>query len=90
MLADRGTLVAKTARVRRAWAVRFVADECGRRVHRSVYVGGEPELVERAGRLLEEYRNPGRWADEVGGYARLAAVAGGVARRLTSGRGRSG
>lgn len=91
VLARRGTLVAKVSRGRRVWVVRFVVEEGGRRVHRSVYVGGDdvPELIERARSLLEEYRRTGRWAEEVEGYARLAARAGGIVRRLAAGRGRS-
>ena len=89
MLARRGTLVAKGARGRRVWAVRFVVMEGGRRVHRSVYVGGDvPELIERTRSRLEEYRRTGRWADEVERHARLAARAGGIARHMAAGRGR--
>lgn len=90
VLARQGTLVAKFARGRRDWAVRFVVMVGARRVHRSVYVGGDdvPELIERAGALLEGYRRMGRWADEVEGYAGLAARAGGIARRMAAGRGR--
>ena len=69
-----------------------VVMEGGRRVHKSIYIGGDevPELIERARLRLEEYRRAARWADEVEGYARLAARAGGIARRLASGRGRPG
>ncbi len=90
VLANQGSLVAKDARGRRVWAVRFVAEEGGRRVHKSVYIGGDdmPELIEQARSLLEEYRGTGRWADEVERYARMAARAGGIARHLAAGRGR--
>jgi len=90
VLARRGTMVAKVSRGRRVWAVRYVVMEGGRRVHKSVYIGGDdvPELIERTGALLEEYRRMGLWADEVEGYARLAARAGSIARRMAAGRGR--
>ncbi len=90
VLARQGTLVAKGARGRRVWVVRYVVQEGARRVHRSVYVGGDdvPELIARTRSLLEEYRRMGRWADEVEGYARLAARSGSIARRMAAGRGR--
>ena len=88
VLAKRGTLVAKEARGRRVWVVRFLIQEGARRVHRSIYVGGDdvPELIARTSSLLEEYRRMRRWADEVEGYARLAARAGGVTRRMAARR----
>ncbi len=88
VLARQGTLVAKEARDRRVWVVRFVVMEGARRVHKSVYIGDRPELVERTRSLLEEYRRIGRWADEVERYARMAARAGGIARHMAAGRGR--
>jgi len=90
VLARQGTLVAKDARGRRVWAVRFVADEGGRRAHRSIYIGGDevPELIERTRLQLQEYRRAARWAEEVEGFARVAARAGGIARLLASSRGR--
>ena len=90
VLARQGTLVAKSARGRRVWAVRYVGEEGGKRVHRSIYVAGDhlPELIERTRRWLEDRRTSERWADEVEGYARLAARAGGIARLLASSRGR--
>ncbi|MEO6808904.1 MAG: hypothetical protein ABI353_07310 [Isosphaeraceae bacterium] len=92
VLARQGTLVAKDARGRRVWVVRYVVMEGGRRVQKSIYIGGDdvPELIERARSLLEEYRRTGRWADEVERYARLAARAGGIARHMATGRGRTG
>ena len=92
VLARRGTLVAKDARGRRVWAVRYVDEEGGKRAHRSIYVAGDelPELIERTRSLLEEYRRTGRWADEVERYARMAARAGGIARHMAATRGRLG
>ena len=92
VLASRGSLVAKEARGRRVWAVRFVVAQGGRPIHRSIFVGGDemPELLERTRSLLEGYRLPRRWAEEVQGYARLAARAGSLLRRLAAGQGRPG
>jgi hypothetical protein len=84
-LAAQGGLVAmKSASGRRAWAVRFVDVVDGRKVHRSVYVGGDdrPELLARTRRWLDHCRVKGRVADDVAGYARLAAAACGAVRRL--------
>src|SRR4051794_32078968 len=54
VLAGQGTLVAKHARGRRVWVVRYVVRVDGRRAHRSVYVGGDDvtELIERVRSLL--------------------------------------
>jgi hypothetical protein len=92
VLASRGSLVAKQARGRRFWTVRFVVAQGGRTIHRSIVIGGDelPELLERTRSLLEGYRLPRRWAEEVQGYARLAARAGSLVRRLAAGRGRPG
>ncbi|WZO96106.1 hypothetical protein EP7_003088 [Isosphaeraceae bacterium EP7] len=92
VLARQGTLVAKDSRGRRVWAVRFVAEADGRRVHRAIYVAGDdrPELVDRTAQLLCEYRLQGRWAGQVEVYARLAAGSVGLARRLASNRRPSG
>ena len=84
-LADRGGLVAMTsASGRRVWVVRFVEVVDGAKVHRSVYVGGDdqPELLARTRRWLDLCRVSGRVAADVAGYARLAAAACGVIRRL--------
>jgi hypothetical protein len=92
VLASRGSLVAKQARGRRVWAVRVVVAQGGRPIHRSIFVGGDevPELLERTRSLLEEYRLPRRWVEEVQGYARLASRAGSLVRRLAAGQGRPG
>ena len=90
-LATQGVLVSRVASGRRVWKVRFVVREGGRRVHRAIYVGGDdqPELLERARRLLELYRAQGRWGEEVAAFARFAASVIGLARRLPA-AGRSG
>ena len=91
VLATRGTLVTKDARSRRVWAVRFITGEGVRRAHRSIYIGGDevPGLIARTRLQLEAYRRAARWADEVEGYARIAARAGMIAHLLAAGRGRS-
>jgi len=84
-LADQGGLVAmKSASGRRVWVVRVVEMVDGRRVHRSLYVGGDDqaELLARTQRWLDYCRVKGRVADDVAGYARLAAAASGAVRRL--------
>ncbi len=90
VLARQGTLVAKDARGRRVWVVRYVVQYFWMRANKEIYIGGDdvPELIERTRSLLEECRRIGRWADEVERYARLAARAGGIARRTAAGRGR--
>ena len=90
-LATQGVLVSRVASGRRVWKVRLVIREGSRRVHRAIYVGGDdqPELLERARRLLELYRAQGRWGEEVAAFARFAASVSGLARRLPA-AGRSG
>src|SRR4051794_28725724 len=84
-LADQGGLVAmKPGSGRRVWVVRVTDDVDGKKVHRSVYIGGDdqPELLARTRRWLDHCRVRGRVADDVDGYARLAAAACNAARRL--------
>jgi hypothetical protein len=84
-LADRGGLVAMTsASGRRVWVVRFVELVDGAKVHRSLYIGGDdqPELLARTRRWLDQCRVSGHVAADVADYARLAAAACGVIRRL--------
>ena len=90
-LATQGVLVSRVASGRRVWRVRLVVRVGGRRVHRAIYVGGDdqPELLERARRLLEVYRAQGRWGEEVAAFARFAAAFIGLARRPPA-AGRSG
>jgi hypothetical protein len=46
-LVRRGTLVAKHVRGRRVWVVRFATPREQGFVHRSIYIGAEPDLVRR-------------------------------------------
>jgi hypothetical protein len=88
-LATQGVLVSRVASGRRIWKARFVIREGGRRVHKAVYLGSQPELLERARRLLELYRAQGRRGEEVAAFARFAAAFVGLARRPPA-AGRSG
>jgi hypothetical protein len=83
-LVRQGTMVRKvTSAGGEVWAIRYVDEEGGARVQRSIYVGGNPELVDRARRLLGRYRERQRWPEEVAAYARLALATKALARRLT-------
>jgi hypothetical protein len=84
-LIGQGTLVRKaTPSGRQTWVIRFVDTSGGKRIHRSVYVGTDLQLVGRARRLLGRYRARQRWPEEVATYIRLAGSVGAVVRRLTS------
>lgn len=84
-LADQGSLVTmKSASGRHVRTLRFVDRVDGRRVQRSLYVGGDDqsELLRRTQIWLDRCRVKGRVATEVAGLARLAAAACGAVRRL--------
>jgi hypothetical protein len=84
-LAYQGTLVARTmASGRRAWEVRVMDRQGGRRIHRNIYITADdrPELWRRTRDWLNRCRAQGRWADEVACYARLAVAVEGLAGRL--------
>jgi hypothetical protein len=86
-LTQQGVLVAKqTAAQRKVWVVRFLDQQGGRAVHRSIYIGDHPELVRRARQQLEQYRAWGQGAHEVAAYARwVTAVQAAVKRALGRG-----
>ena len=88
-LATQGVMVSRVAAGRRVWKVRLVVRVGGRRVHRAVYIGNQPELLERARRQLELCRAQGRREEEVAAFARFAAAFIGLARRPPA-AGRSG
>jgi hypothetical protein len=82
-LADQGSLVAmKSASGRRVAVVRFVEVVNGAKIHRSLYIGDQPELLARTQRWLDHCRVNGRVAADVAGHARLAAAVCGAIRRL--------
>jgi hypothetical protein len=84
-LVGQGSLVRKTTPSgRETWRIRFVDTSGGKRVHRSLHVGTDPQLVRRARHLLGRYRQRQRWPAEIATYVRLAGSVGAVARRLAS------
>ncbi len=72
-----GAIVSRRASGRRVWSLRFYVQEGGRRVQKSIYVGGDdqPELLFRARALLARYRARSGWADEIAQFARWASLA---------------
>ena len=84
-LIGQGTLVRKAMPSgRETWVIRYVDASGGKRVHRSLHVGTDPQLVRRARHLLSRYRQRQRWPAEIATYVRLAGSVGAVARRLAS------
>jgi hypothetical protein len=84
-LIRQGTLVRKAMPSgRKTWVIRYVDSQGGKRIHRSVHVGTDPELVRLARQLLGRYRQRQRWPAEIATYVRLAASVDAVARRLAS------
>ena len=84
-LIGQGALVRKTMPSgRKTWAIRFVDTSDGKRIHRSIHVGTDPQLVRRARHLLGRFRQRQRWPAEIATYVRLAGSVGAVARRLAS------
>ena len=84
-LQRQGVIVSKISSTgRRVWALRFCSRDQGRRVHRSIYLGGDdqPELLRRARLLLQEYRSRAGWAKEIATYAQFAAGANAALKRL--------
>jgi hypothetical protein len=77
ILQRHGALVAKQGRKTPEWCIRYSESVEGRRRQRSIYIGTDPILVDRAKRLLEHYRQLDRWDRE------LEAAAGSL-RRLVA------
>jgi hypothetical protein len=81
LLAEQGSLSSRLASGRRVWSLRFVeplAD--GRSVQRSIYVGGNPELVSRVRQLLGRYRRESQDAKNMNALSRLAVAIGSATR----------
>ncbi len=77
-LRHQGGLVLLRDRGRKpAWVIRFRAEEGGRKVHRTIYIGGEDqrELLRRVRPLLERCRAQGQEAGNIGGFVQLARAA---------------
>jgi hypothetical protein len=84
-LIGQGTLVRKTMPSgRKTWVIRYVDTSGGKRVHRSLHVGTDPQLVRRARHLLGQYRQRQRWPAEIATYVRLAGSVGALVRQLAS------
>ena len=84
-LIGQGTLVRKTMPSgRQTWVIRFVDASGGKRVHRSLHVGTDLQLVRRARHLLGRYRQRQGWPEEIATYVRLAGSVAALARRLGS------
>ena len=73
LLCGQGAICSRLASGRRVWSVRFDDPGEGGRVQRSIYIGSDPELVERARRLLARYRQRDGWCKEVSIFARVSA-----------------
>jgi hypothetical protein len=88
ILARHGTVAAKVSGGRTAWCVRFcVAQESGKVIRRSIYIGRDPELVGRVRLLLETFREPTALAKETAALVKLAIGINAVlGRRLIRGR----
>jgi len=85
-LQDQGGLVEKvTSSGRRAWAVRYIDRSGLKPVHRSLFIGDDPRLIDLVRRQLEAYRMIGGMEAEIAGHARFAASAGVVVRHLAAG-----
>jgi len=65
VLRRQGTIVMKTGRKSPAWSLRYKAYSAGKRVQKSVYLGTDLSLVQRARELLEHFRKLERWDSDV-------------------------
>jgi hypothetical protein len=81
LLAQQGSLASRLASGRRVWSLRFVAEMAdGRIVQRSIYIGTDPELVNRAQQLLCQYRREPKEAKEMEALEGLAIAVGSATR----------
>jgi type I site-specific restriction endonuclease len=75
MLTKQGVITSRWASGRRVWSVRYrQADRSGRRVHKSIYLGDNAELIRRAQRLLEQFRRREDWCREVESMAKISTA----------------
>ena len=91
----RGVLATtRTRGGRRVWVVRFfvtVGKET--RVHRNIYIGADPVLVERTRQLLDHYHSLGNLSKQLAVWSRVLTTACSTVRRVlrrARGRVRSG
>jgi hypothetical protein len=72
-LSRQGTLASRLASGRRVWSVRFYEQQSdGRRHQRAIYLGSNPELVNRAEELLAEYRQRQEWCEQAELFAKIS------------------
>jgi hypothetical protein len=75
ILAKQGVIASRRASGRRVWSVRYrQEDRSGRRVHKSIYLGDNAELIRRAQGLLDQFRHREAWYREVESMAKLTAA----------------
>jgi hypothetical protein len=65
VLRRQGAITAKTGRKSPAWSLRYKDYSTGKRVQKTLYLGTDPGLVQRAQRLLEHFRRVERWDREI-------------------------
>ena len=79
---QQGSVVQGRARGRPIWSLRFVeSGPHGRSVQRAIYLGGDPQLVQRVRALLDECRAAGARRREAAELARLVALSRGLVRQ---------
>lgn len=68
---------------RRVWMLRFTEVVHDRPVQRAVYIGGDdqPEILDRARRLLDDIRAPQRFVQELSAYLAFTRRIVGALRR---------
>ena len=60
-----GAIVMKAGRGSPAWVLRYYDSSTGQRVRKSLYLGIDPILVQRAQMLLDHFRKIDRWGREL-------------------------
>ena len=87
LLRRQGAIVARMARGRRVWSVRFRDRVDGREVQRAIYLGGDdqPELLRRARELLKQFHEDQTTPEEIALYTRTVADMRAMLRRLSMG-----
>src|SRR5579871_2977875 len=74
-LIHRGTLAAKQAHGRQVWVVRFATEDANEQIQRTIYLGDQSELIQRAKALLSRFRSRRHWKREIAADVRLAVSA---------------
>jgi hypothetical protein len=81
-LSRQGAIASRMAGSRRIWMVRFFADRDGSRRQCAIYLGDQPELIEKAREFLAVLRSQGRLAKELVLCAKLVGKVNKVFRDL--------